>query len=283
MLRLSRLLMAATLATSLTLAACGKDEAKTGDVLATVNGDKIYAGQVDKQMTGIPPQLMQGHEVEVRQQLVQRLVEQSLLDQAIKTAGVEKDPAYKEQLEQAGRQIAANLLMQKKVDEALTPQVLQQAYDATKAQLTFPAVKARHILVATEAEANKIIAEATPGNFADLAKSKSIGPSKDNGGELGWFRKEAMVPEFAKVAFNTPVGTIAQTPVKTQFGWHVILVEDKNDKYLPPFEQVAPQLKQQLSQQVVQGYLNELRQNAKITYAEGMEPQPAAGPAPAAQ
>lgn len=279
------LFLAATLATALTLSACGNnDDGKTGDVLATVNGTKVYAGQVDKQMATLPANLVQGREADVRRQLTERLIEQQLIEQAVVASKVESEQAFKDQLEAARKQLAANMMVQKKINEILTPAILQQQYEATKAQRAFPAVRARHVLVATEAEARNIITIATPANFEQLAREKSIGPSKDNGGELGWFRREAMVPEFASVAFATPVGSIARTPVKTQFGWHVVMVEDKNDAYLPPFEQVAEQIKQELSQQVVQGYLADLRKGATITYAEGMAPvAPAAGPAPAAQ
>lgn len=279
------LLLAATLATALTLSACGNDTGdKTGDVVATVNGSKVYSGQVDKQMATLPAQLVQGREADVRRQLTERLIEQQLVEQAVVASKVESEQAFKDQLEAARKQLAANMMVQKKINETLTPDILRQQYEATKAQRAFPAVRARHVLVATEAEANNIITIATPANFEQLAREKSIGPSKDNGGELGWFRREAMVPEFAAVAFATPVGQIARTPVKTQFGWHVVMVEEKNDKYLPPFEQVAEQIKQELSQQVVQGYLADLRKGATITYADGTAPvASAAGPAPAAQ
>jgi peptidyl-prolyl cis-trans isomerase C len=272
-----RTLMAATLmGTAALLAACGDSDSGEGKVLATVNGSDIRESKVNEQLSQLPPQLVQGREAEIRRQLVDRLIEQELIEQAVEKENIASSDEYKKQLEQAKRQIEANLLIQKKVDSTLTPQVLQQAYEQTKAARTFPAVKARHILVATEAEANALIAVATPSNFAQLAQEKSIGPSKDNGGELGWFRREAMVPEFAAVAFSTPAGQVARTPVKTQFGWHVILVEDKNDKYVPPFEQVAQALKQELSQQVVQGYLQELRSTAKVEYSADV--QPAAGP-----
>ncbi|MCP5405395.1 MAG: peptidylprolyl isomerase [Pseudomonadaceae bacterium] len=274
--------LAATVASSVLLTACGKDDNETGKVLATVNGDKIYEGQIAKQMEGLPPQLVQGREGQIRQQLVDALIQQELIKQEAKKLNVADEAAFKEQLEQAKQQLMAAAVVQKKVDEVLTPEVLQQAYDATKAQRAFPAVKARHILVATEAEANNLIKVANPSNFSQLAAEKSIGPSKSNGGELGWFRREAMVPEFANVAFATPAGQVASKPVKTQFGWHVILVEDKNDAYIPPFEQVAGELKQELSQQVAQGYMAELRKGATITYSDAISAtavEPAAAPA----
>jgi peptidyl-prolyl cis-trans isomerase C len=274
--KISMLFAGVALSTSLLLSACGKDEG-TGKVIATVNGTAIRESSVDNQISQLPPQLVQGHEAEIRRQLVDRLVEQQLIQQEAAKQNIASDPAYKKQLDAMTQQLQANFLLQKKIDSTLTQAVLKQAYEATKAQRAFPAVRARHILVNTEAEANQLIAIATPSNFAELAKEKSMGPSKDNGGELGWFRREAMVPEFAAVAFSTPVGTVARTPVKTQFGWHVILVEDKNDKYIPPFEQVEGSLKQELSQQVAQGYLAELRKNATVNYTDPAMVAPAEG------
>ena len=158
--------------------------------------------------------------------------------------------------------------MQNKIKEALTKEVVVGAYEKSKASMAYPAVKARHILVKTKKEAEDIIRVATPKNFADLAKEKSVGPSATNGGDLGFFKKEAMVPAFADVAFATKKGSIAKKPVKTQFGWHVIYVEDKNDAYVPPFAQVEAQLRNQLTQAIITGYMNGLKAKANIVYAK---------------
>ncbi len=272
----------ALVAASLLLAACGKDD-DSGKVVATVNGQSIKDGAITQQMAQMPPQMVQGNEATIRRQLLDQLVQQNIIDQEATKANVEADVVYQQQLKQAERQIKAGVLLQRKVDSVLTPDALRQAYESTKAQRAFPAVKARHILVATEAEAKALILAATPQNFAQLAREKSVGPSKDNGGELGWFRREAMTPEFAKVAFNTPAGTVAQAPVQTQFGWHVVLVEERNEKFIPPFEQVAQGIKQELSGQVAQAYLAELRKNAQIAYTDPSDaPQAAPQVAPAA-
>lgn len=261
------LMLAGLLATT-ALVGCGSGEG-TGKPLATVNGVQIRESLVDEQLAPIPAQLKQGREAEARRQILDALIQQQLLKQEVKNNKIESDPEFKKEAAKAKEQMAINYLVGKKVSETLTVPVLQKVYEENKAQLAFPAVKARHILVPTEAEALNVLKVATAGNFTDLAKQYSKGPSAENGGELGWFRKESMIPEFAAVAFATPVGTVAKQPVKTQFGWHVILVEDKNDKYVPPFEQVAENLKQQMSQKAVADYLASLRTNATITYADG--------------
>jgi peptidyl-prolyl cis-trans isomerase C len=283
----------AAVALSALLAACG-DEKGTGNVVATVNGEAIYESQINEQLSQIPANLLEGREADIRRQITENLVQKTLLSQEAEKLNVEKDPSFTAVLNNAREQLEANFVIQNKVNAALTDETLRNVYETQKDRLAFPAVKAKHILVSTEAEAQNLIRIANPDNFSDLARQSSTGPSKDQGGDLGWFRREAMIPEFASVAFSTPKGTVAQQPVKTQFGWHVILVEDRNDAYVPPFEAVAEQLRQQLAQEVVQGSLQEMRAAAKVEYKDaslapqGAESsaQPAAGeaaPAPAAQ
>jgi len=263
--RASVLALAASAA--LLLAACGNKDQQSGPTVATVNGVAIKESKVDAQLKPIPPQLLQGHEAEARRQIIDQLVDQELIRQEAQKEHVTSDDTYKKQLEAVMQQLQANTLLANVVKEKVTEPVLQKVYEVNKAKLAFPAVKARHILVPTEEQAENILKIATPQNFADLAEKYSKGPTAKNGGELGWFRREAMIPEFANVAFNTPVGSVAKSPVKTQFGWHVILVEDRNDHYVPPFKDVEGQLRQEMTQNVVQGYLADLRKNATITYA----------------
>ncbi len=271
-------------ASALMLGACGDKTEQSGETLATVNGVAVKESRVADQMAQIPAQLMQGREADVKRQILDRVIDQELVAQEAKRMDITGDAEYKKQLELVENQLKANFVIARKVSETLTTETLQQAYELNKANNTFPAVKASHILVPTESEANALLAQVTPQNFAEMARKFSKGPSAPQGGELGWFRREAMIPEFASVAFNTAVGTVAKTPVKTQFGWHVILVEDRNDKYTPPFEQMEQQLRQEMAQQVVQGYLGDLRKNATITYADGVAPAAEAAPeAPAAQ
>ncbi len=140
--------------------------------------------------------------------------------------------------------------------------------------MAFPAVKARHILVATQKDANDIIQIANRGNFAQLASERSIGPSKDQGGDLGWFRKEAMIPAFADVAFKTPVGSVASQPVQTQFGWHVIKLEETRIKEAPALDAVRDELRRQVEQDVVKAHIDALVEKANVdtSASEGIDP-----------
>ncbi len=148
---------------------------------------------------------------------------------------------------------------------ALTDQALQEVYtNAIKSQAAQEEVHARHILVETEDEAKAIKQQIDGGaDFATLAKEKSKDPGAGNGGDLGYFTKEQMVPEFSEVAFKMFAGQVSN-PVKTQFGWHIIKVEDKRNRQPPPFEAVKPQIQQFLARKAQSEYVTKLRQSAKI-------------------
>jgi len=126
-------------------------------------------------------------------------------------------------------------------------------------------VRARHILLETEETAREVIRELDAGSdFAELAADKSTGPSASSGGDLGWFGKGQMVPEFSDAAFALEPGTFTTEPVKTQFGWHVILVEDRKAGEAPPFEQARQQLSSDMSGEVLQGILTDLRGKTEV-------------------
>lgn len=245
------------------LGACSEQD-DDSPVVATVNGDSIHESEIAAQLEGIPAQLLQGREKQVRQQILDQLIQRTLVLQEADRLNLEDDPDFQKQLHNLYDQLTYNTVIQKKLEEALTDDAIRAAYEATKEQRAFPAVKAAHILVETKKEALDILKVVTPENFTEIAQTKSKGPSAKNGGDLGWFRKESMLPAFAEAAFATAPGTIAKQPVKTQFGWHVIYVEAKNDRFIPPFETVVDALRAEMSQQVVQGYLADLKSKAKI-------------------
>ncbi|MFZ2620412.1 MAG: peptidylprolyl isomerase [Alphaproteobacteria bacterium] len=281
------LLLAGAAATALLLAGCEKDAAATGAPAATVNGKVIHSGKIDEQLAGIPAQLLAGREAEIRAQVLARLVEQELVMQEAKRLKVEDGEEFKKQKKAFEDNLRFNFAMKAKLDAELTDEVLMKAYDSRKDTLAYPAVKASHILVADKAEAENLAKIANPSNFAQLAREKSKDPNASNGGDLGWFRKEAMVPEFAEAAFKATAGSVSAEPVQTQFGWHVVFVEAKEDRHLPSFEEVKEGLRNEMSQQVMQGYVAELKEKAKIVYPDApkAEATPAAEQpaAPAAQ
>jgi peptidyl-prolyl cis-trans isomerase C len=249
--------------TALLLGACSEEE-DSSPIVATVNDSPIRESEITAQLEGIPAQLLQGREDQVRQQILDQLIQRTLVLQEAERLNLDNDPEFQKQLHNLHDQLTYNTVIQKKLEEALTDDAVHAAYEATKAQRAFPAVKASHILVETKKDAEDILKVVTPKNFAEIAQAKSKGPSAQNGGDLGWFRKESMLPAFAEAAFATAPGTVAKQPVKTQFGWHVIYVEAKNDRFIPPFENVADALQAEMSQQIVQGYLADLKSKANI-------------------
>jgi peptidyl-prolyl cis-trans isomerase C len=139
-------------------------------------------------------------------------------------------------------------------------------------------VHARHILVETEAEAKDILAELRKGtDFAELAKQKSKDPGAQEGGDLGFFTKDQMVPEFAEVAFKLEPGQLSD-PVKTQFGWHIIRVEEKRKRPVPPYEQVKDQVVTFVTRKTQAEMISKLRDGAKIERLDAPAPAPAAPP-----
>jgi peptidyl-prolyl cis-trans isomerase C len=161
---------------------------------------------------------------------------------------------------------------------ATTDEAMKKVYDDAAKQITSEQeVHARHILVPTEEEAKKVEDELKKGaDFAELAKKESKDPGASDGGDLGFFTKDQMVPEFSKVAFALEPGKISD-PVKTQFGWHIIKVEEKRQRKAPDFAQVKPQIEQYVTRKAQADYVAKLRETAKI---ERMD-QAANTPAPA--
>jgi len=155
--------------------------------------------------------------------------------------------------------------LQEEAKSAVSDDALHQTYDdAVKSGGSPEEVHARHILVEKEDEAKEIIEQLkNGGDFATLAKEKSKDPGASEGGDLGYFTKDQMVPEFAEVAFKMYPGQLSN-PVKTQFGWHIIKVEDKRTKQPPQFETVKGQIEAFLTRKAQTEFIAKLRQSAKI-------------------
>jgi peptidyl-prolyl cis-trans isomerase C len=256
------------------LAACspGKDAkpaevAPTGPAAATVNGVPISQRTVDliaKQgaSSGRPDT------PEARKSIVDQLVLQVLVAQEAVKKGLDKTPEVAEQLEAIRQSVLANAYVQDFVKtNAVSDEALKAEYERIKATMSGTEYKARHILVAKEAEAKEIIARLRkdPSAFAKLAAEKSKDPgSAARGGDLGWFDLKGMVPEFGAAVSKMEKGKISEEPVKSQFGYHVIQLEDTRPIEAPSLDDVKPQLTQQLQQQAVKKQLDALKAAAKI-------------------
>ena len=286
----------ATVASVLALGACdkAKDGAKTSDAApagpaaATVNGTAISQSTVD----GIARQAAaQGRPdtPETRKAIVDQLALQMVVaDEAVKK-GLDKSPEVVEQLNAMKQSVLANAYVRDYVkNNPVTDEMLKAEYDRIKAQIGGGnQYKARHILVDKESDAKDIIArlKKDPNAFAKLAAERSKDPgSKTQGGDLGWFDPAQMLPEFGAAVSKLEKGKITEVPVKTQFGYHVILLEDTKPVEAPPLDEVKPQLAQQVQQQNLRKQLDSLKAAAKIEVAAApaATPPPAAMSAPAA-
>jgi len=236
-------------------------------VIARINGQAVHRSDLDVQLRNAPQQIQQQPFDKIYPALVNSMVNTELLEQASRKAKVDQNSQVKQEIAAAQTQILVNAYIASMARSQITEAKLRQAYDqyAKDAPKT-EEVHARHILVSSEQEAKDIIDQLKKGaDFANLAKDKTTDPSgKSNGGDLGYFTKQDMVPEFANAAFAMKPGDVSQTPVKTQFGWHVIKVEDKRAGKAGTYEQVAPEIAQQMTQQIVAAKLQELRGQAKI-------------------
>jgi peptidyl-prolyl cis-trans isomerase C len=169
-------------------------------------------------------------------------------------------------LERARARVLREAMVRRTVEDGVTDEMVRTRYDelSDDPDLTREEVRARHILLDTEEEALAVIDELEAGaDFAELAALRSTGPSGPEGGDLGFFRREQMVAPFAEAAFAMEPGSVSLSPVETQFGWHVIKVEERREAP-PAFEELEPQLRQEIARQVYQALIDELREGADI-------------------
>lgn len=242
--------------------------AQEAEVVATVNGEAITQRDVAIAVETLGPQLQRVPEQLRPAIIIDMLIDQKVLADAARSEGVEDNEIYKQRLAYFTDQALRDAYVETVLADSITDEEVKTRYDAEVAKL--PAqeeARARHILVETE-EAAKEVAEAAKGgaDFAELAKEKSTGPSGPNGGDLGYFTADRMVPEFSAAAFALEVGGISD-PIKTQFGWHVIKLEDKRQKPPPPLDEVSTQIKALVLRDRIQERSKALREAATIEYA----------------
>ncbi len=251
-----------------------------GTVIATVNGEPITARELDAYVAlrtrGAKSELTDEQRYQVAQQLVQltTVVQAAQKDNFIKQPDVQAGLALERKL------YLANQMMEHYLATAQVPDsILKTEYEAMAKSQSGEEYKARHILVKTESEAKKIINELNHGaNFAALAKKDSTGPSAKQGGELGWFKADAMVKPFAAALVALKPGHYTKTPVKTQFGWHVILLEQERTAAPPSYTASKPKLAEQAKNSMARSYLDTLRKEADVHI---MIPNPASAAKPA--
>lgn len=278
-------LLALTALASFTLAlAPVAAHAADDTVVAIINGDKI----LKKDVTGALKTLRvsDADAEKVFPQVLEQIVNEKLIDGAVKDAKIEESEDYKKQLDIVKVQLAKQLYIEKHLKSAVTEGKIKSEYDKFKAENAGKEeVHARHILVPTEEEAKQVIKDLDGGaKFVDLATKRSSGPTAQNGGDLGYFVREEMVPEFADAAFKLKAGSYTKEPVKTKFGYHVIMVEEKRKRSVPGLKEVEAPIRNKLGQESLMKLVGDLRKKSKIELFDmDGKPLAAAPAAPAAE
>jgi peptidyl-prolyl cis-trans isomerase C len=261
-------------------------EIKPGNpIVATVNGQDIMRADVVNYIQTLPIQARQLPLEQLFPAAQNQLVNERLALAKSKQARLDNDPEVKERLSDAKEEIVATVFMQKSVEEKLNEEKLREVYEGYVAN--FPEieeVKAAHILVEKKSDANKLVNELEGGaDFAALAKENSIDTATaENNGEIGYFTKQDVVPEFAEAAFAAEVGKVQYEPVKSEFGYHIIKVEDKRMRPVPTFEEAKPFLESQARQAVLNALFTTWRNESEIKLYDINGEEPVAAEAPAA-
>lgn len=252
---------------ALTTTAFAQDTAATDDpIVATINGTEVRRTEVEQIATSLPEQMRQVPMEQIYPMLLDRVIDFKLLEAEAEEKKIGDDPEVQPALAQARANVLRDAMLRITVDEASTDEALKARFEEMKGDegFSYEEVHARHILLASEDDAKAVITDLDGGaDFAELAKEKSTGPSGPQGGDLGYFKMGQMVPEFGEAAFGMEIGSTSSEPVKTQFGFHVIKVEDKR-KVEPTFEESEPQIRQELARTIVTELVEELRGGAEI-------------------
>ena len=245
-------------------------EGKDG-VAAVVNGKKITVAEIKKTYESAP-------------QIKAQVTFDQFYPQAAKKAGVESSAEYKQQLEAMKCDLAGKVYLKQEVEKKISDNDVKNFYNQYKKEFKpQKEMRARHILVDSEATANDIITKIKKGDdFNELAKKYS----KEKNPDLGYFTKEMMVPEFGDAAFRMKKGQYSQKPIKTNFGYHIIIVDDVRDSKPVSFEEAEPQIRTRMAQELLPGVLNDVVAKAKIEKYQldgKVMPNTPAVPAPAAK
>ncbi len=251
-------------------------------VVAKVDGMPITEGELALAAEELAGQIpAQATEAQKRDFLVSFVADMKLISRAAKEAGVEKAPTFEKKLAYMREKVLLDEYIAAETKKQVTLDAMKKLYDESVKSVTpEQEARARHILVETEDEAKAIAKRVKGGeDFAKVAGEVSKDPgSGKEGGDLGWFTKDRMVPEFSEAAFKMKPGEVSD-PVKSQFGWHVIKLEETRTKPLPTFEEVKDQVEQYLTRKVQNDLVVALRAKGKVERLDAPTPAPAA-PAP---
>ncbi|MFN4283241.1 MAG: peptidylprolyl isomerase [Alphaproteobacteria bacterium] len=231
-------------------------------VVARVDGQPILRSEVLAAVDSLPPQFRAMPLEAIFPAVVGQLIDRKLVVAQARKEKLENDPDFKKRMAEVQERVLEQVFITKKIDAELTEAALKREYDKTPGEHK---VRARHILVKTREEAVQVIRDISGGQkFEDVAAKKSLDPSGQQGGDLGFFSKDQMVEPFANAAFAMKKGETSRAPVETQFGWHVIRVDEIDLNAKQSFAEARDDLRDQLSDGVVGNLVEKLRAGAKI-------------------
>src|SRR3954469_3563701 len=246
-------------------------------VLAKVNGAEIRASDVALAEEELGPSLAQMDPATKKENVLSFLIDMKIVSKEAEDKKIADRDDFKTRLAFARNRLLMDNLLAVEGKAATTDENMKKVYEEAAKQISGEQeVHARHILVETEDQAKKVAEDLKKGaDFAELAKKESKDPGASDGGDLGFFTKDQMVPEFSAAAFSLEPGKISD-PVKTQFGWHIIKVEEKRTRKAPDFEQVKPQIETYVVRKAQADYVAKLRNTAKVERMD--KPEDAAKP-----
>jgi peptidyl-prolyl cis-trans isomerase C len=264
---------------ALALTACGGESGASTDqqgassapdaenVVARVNGEALTAVDLQSQIQAMS---QRGQGVN-REQALQELIELELMSQKAEAEGLPDQPEIAATIErQRSSLLAQHLIRSQLQDFEVSEKELRAAYEERTADTQGMEYKARHILLEEKEQAEEMIRQLEDGaEFAALAKDNSTGPTKSRGGDLGWFSAEQMVEPFMKEVKALEPGNYTTEPVETQYGWHVIQLDETREAQKPGFEQMKRELRNELVGKKIQDYVGSLRDDAEIEITEG--------------
>ena len=273
-MQLTKKALLATSIISLALATTtltAENKAATDVVIATVNGEKIMKSTLDGYLSVLNKPGKKGAN---KQAALDDLIATEIALQEARKTNILNRPESKKAIEDFKRNVLLKTWTKEKVDSFdITDDAIKAAYDERVTKLASKEYNARHILLKTEDDAKAVLKELAGGaDFEKLAKEKSTGPSASNGGSLGWFKAQTMVPAFANAVKTMKKGDVSKTAVKTQFGYHIIKVEDSRDAKLPTLDSMKGQLKRVLAQKKMLTYMSELKKAADVKITLPKEP-----------
>ena len=249
------------------LATSAQAQDETPLTVLTIDGKDFSLNLVGSIISQLPEDVRNQPLGSYYNNVIDDMIDTKLSADAARRSGLSENPLLKEIAERAMDRVLAEAWLNDELNRRISEEMIVKSYNDLVADTeSRTEVRARHILVNTKEDAMAAIAKLEAGaDFADLAKELSTGPSGPNGGELGYFKRGAMVPSFEVASFNLTAGEITKEPVQTQFGWHIIKVEDRRIADAPALDAVRAQLKSTISVKLAGNIISELRSNALIS------------------